>query len=80
MPGFLERLWRTGIVGTFLTGLFFVLPVFLTVVIVTWLIGKLEALLGPGTWLGAVLARAGGTIFGTHHATVGFWLGVAHGR
>ena len=73
----LRRLWRAGIIGNFLTGLFFILPVVLTVAIIGWLIGKLEGVLGPGTWLGELLSVGGSAIIGEHHATVSFWLGLA---
>ena len=36
MKRFLERIWKSGVVGTFLTGLFFILPVVLTVAIIGW--------------------------------------------
>lgn len=45
-PSLLKRLpWRR-LAGTFLTGLFAVLPIFVTLALVTWLIGVAESLLG----------------------------------
>lgn len=76
MGNLLGQLWRTGVVGTFLTGLFFVLPVVLTVAIMGWVISKLEGVLGPGTWLGELLSLGGSTIAGPNHATISFWLGI----
>jgi uncharacterized membrane protein len=76
MQAYLERLWRSGVVGTFLTGLFFILPVALTIAIVGWIIGKLQAALGPGTWLGDALSFGGSAIGGPQGSTVAFWLGV----
>ena len=76
MRGFIERIWRSGVVGTFLTGLFFILPVVLTIAIVGWIISKLQSILGPGTWLGDALSRGGGAIMGTQHSPVAFWLGL----
>lgn len=76
MRVFIERLWRSGVVGTFLTGLFFILPIVLTVAIVGWIISKLRAALGPGTWLGDVFSFGGGAIVGEQHGAVAFWLGV----
>jgi uncharacterized membrane protein len=76
MKGFLERIWKSGVVGTFLTGLFFVLPVVLTVAIIGWIIGRLQAALGPGTWLGNAFSRGGSAIIGPQDSSVAFWLGV----
>jgi uncharacterized membrane protein len=76
MKGFLERIWKSGVVGTFLTGLFFILPVVLTVAIIGWIIGRLQSALGPGTWLGDALSRGGSAIVGPQDTFVAFWLGV----
>jgi uncharacterized membrane protein len=76
MQAYLERIWRSGVVGTFLTGLFFILPVVLTIAIVGWIIGKLQAALGPGTWLGDAFSFGGSAIGGPQGSAVAFWLGV----
>jgi len=76
MQVYLERIWRSGVVGTFLTGLFFILPVVLTIAIVGWIIGKLQAALGPGTWLGDAFSFGGSAIGGPQGSAVAFWLGV----
>ena len=76
MRVFIERIWRSGVVGTFLTGLFFILPVVLTIAIIGWIISQLQAALGPGTWLGDVFSLGGSAIVGTQHSLVAFWLGV----
>lgn len=77
MQAYLERIWRSGVVGTFLTGLFFILPVALTIAIVGWIIGKLQAALGPGSWLGDAFSFGGSAIVGPGgNAAVAFWLGV----
>ncbi|TFH48044.1 MAG: DUF502 domain-containing protein [Lysobacterales bacterium] len=76
MQEYLLRIWRSGVVGTFLTGLFFILPVVLTIAIVGWIIGKLQAALGPGTWLGDVLSFGGSAIAGPRDSALAFWLGV----
>lgn len=75
MTNLLGRLWRVGIVRTFLTGLFFILPIALTIMIVAWLITKVQAVLGPDTWLGSALLAGGSAIIGPHHQQVAFWLG-----
>lgn len=76
MQAYLERIWRSGVVGTFLTGLFFILPVALTIAIVGWIIGKLQAALGPGSWLGDALSFGGRVIIGPQDSAIAFWLGV----
>jgi uncharacterized membrane protein len=76
MQAFIGRIWRSGVVGTFLTGLFFILPVVLTIAIVGWIVGKLQAALGPGTWLGDVLSFGGSAIIGPQDTAIAFWLGV----
>ncbi|GAB4387303.1 MAG: DUF502 domain-containing protein [Albidovulum sp.] len=73
----LLAIWRTGVVGTFLTGLFALLPVILTLLIMEWLIGRLSAALGPGTFFGDLITTGGVAIVGDHHKTLAFVLGVA---
>jgi uncharacterized membrane protein len=76
MQAFIGRIWKSGVVGTFITGLFFILPVVLTIAIIGWIIGKLQAALGPGTWLGDAFSLGGRAIIGEQHTIVAFWLGV----
>ena len=47
------------VAGPFLTGLVFLAPVLLTIVILQWLAGYVVAALGPGTLIGGALARGG---------------------
>ncbi|MFZ4687620.1 MAG: DUF502 domain-containing protein [Polymorphobacter sp.] len=47
------------VAGPFLTGLVFLAPVLLTIVILQWLSGYVIAALGPGTLIGGALARGG---------------------
>lgn len=76
MLDFLSRFWRTSILGTFLTGVLFLLPVVLTFFIVAWIVDFMRVSLGPGTYLGALLTRVGITIVGPEQDTLAFWLGV----
>lgn len=73
----LTAMWKTGVVATFLTGLFALLPVIVTVLIMQWLIGQLSAALGPGTFLGDLITSGGMAIVGEHHQSLAFVLGVA---
>ncbi len=47
------------VAGPFVTGLVFLAPVLLTIVILQWLSGYVVAALGPGTIVGGALARGG---------------------
>ena len=48
-------LWKTGILSTFLAGLFAVLPIVITVGIMAWVGGLLKAWLGPESFVGKAL-------------------------
>lgn len=73
----LSRFWRTSVLGSFLAGLLFLLPVVLTIVIVAWIIDFIRSALGPGTFLGSLLQTGGGYILGPEQTILSFWLGVA---
>jgi len=51
--------WKTGILSTFLTGLFAVLPIVITVGIMAWVGGLLKAWLGPESFVGKALFQMG---------------------
>ena len=55
----IEWIWRRGIVSTFLSGLFAVLPIVLTIAIMMWVAGYLKALLGPDSSVGKALESIG---------------------
>lgn len=73
---FLTYIWQRGIVSAFLTGLFVLLPVVLTFLIIEWLVTKLSSAFGPGTVLGDLMTSGGTTIVGPSHSVLAFWLGV----
>jgi len=52
-------LWKTGILSTFIAGLFAVLPIVITIGIMAWVGGVLEAWLGPGSLVGKALSQMG---------------------
>jgi uncharacterized membrane protein len=58
----------------FATGLLFLAPVLLTLIILNWLSGYLVAALGPSTPLGQVLGKAG--MFFTPSPLAAFWVGI----
>jgi len=72
-PGVVAR----KVAGLFLTGLFFLLPLILTVVALAWVLGQLGAVFGPGTFLGGLIASLGQVVtLGAAGAAAGFWLGL----
>jgi uncharacterized membrane protein len=49
----------TRIVGPFITGLVFLAPVLITIILIQWVAGYVVALLGPDTVIGSVFAQSG---------------------
>jgi uncharacterized membrane protein len=56
------KVWRQGIVSTFLAGLFIILPVVITLAIIGWVVGKLREWFAPDTLVGKALADLGHAI------------------
>lgn len=77
VKGFLKRLWHSGVIGTFLTGLVVLTPLILTLAILQWIMARLAGAFGPGTWAGDLLASAGAAVVGPNHGAVAFLLGFA---
>lgn len=55
----LTWIWQRGILSTFLTGLFALLPIMITVGIMTWAGGVLKEWLGPRSLVGRALSQLG---------------------
>lgn len=55
----MKWLWSKGIVGSFLTGFFTLLPILLTIGILVWVAGYAIAIFGPDTWIGSGLKYLG---------------------
>ena len=69
--------WRTGLLSTFLAGLFAVLPIMITVGIMAWVGGLLQAWLGPESYVGKALFQLGlRFVTDPTVASVLGWLGV----
>lgn len=62
------------VLSPFATGLLFLAPVLLTLILLNWLSGYLIAALGPDTPLGQLLGRAG--MFFTPSPLAAFWAGL----
>jgi uncharacterized membrane protein len=63
--------------GAFLTGLFFLAPILLTVVVLDWLAGYLTAAVGPESFIGQAIASGGSFVLGGEEAAIAFWAGLA---
>ena len=59
MRGAFGWFWRTGLLSTFLAGLFAVLPIVITIGIMAWVGGVLKAWLGPESFVGKALFQMG---------------------
>lgn len=62
------------IAGPFVTGMVFLAPVFLTVILLQWVAGYVTAAFGPGTVIGGVLAQSGMLV--TRSPLLAFWAGL----
>lgn len=60
MRRLLNWIWNHGILSTFLTGLFAILPLVLTIAIVVWVVGFIQGLVGPGSFVGERIEVLGG--------------------
>ena len=76
MKDFFKKIWSAKIAGSFLTGLFVLLPVVLTFVILNWVLSKVSGILGPNTLIGDLLSFGGGTLVGPGHTTLSFIIGL----
>jgi uncharacterized membrane protein len=76
MLDWISRFWRTSVIGSFLAGLLFLLPIVLTVFIAAYIVSLVRGAIGPGTILGDLLTRGGTYILGPSQDTLAFWLGV----
>src|SRR5215468_5329075 len=77
MLNWISRFWRTSVIGSFLAGLLFLMPIVLTVFIAAYIVNFVRGAIGPGTVLGDLLTWGGTYILGPSQDTLAFWLGVA---
>ncbi len=63
--------------GPFLTGMVFLAPVILTIVLLQWVGGYIRAALGPDSLIGSGLSRGGQLIVGMSAPVLAFWAGLA---
>ena len=60
MRRLINWIWSHGILSTFLTGLFAILPLVLTVALVVWVVTFIRGFVGPDTVVGNQIERLGG--------------------
>ena len=77
MLDWISRFWRTSVIGSFLAGLLFLLPIVLTAFIVAYIVNFVRGSIGPGTVLGDLFTWGGTYILGRSQDLLAFWLGVA---
>lgn len=65
------------LLGAFLTGLLFLAPVLLTIVLLQWLAGQIAAVVGPDSLVGQALASGGMFVASGVGPLLAFWIGVA---
>lgn len=83
MKRFLRRIWKRGILSTFLAGFFVVLPVAITLAIMAWMGAVVHRWLGPESTVGEALLNVGmrfatdestAMVLGWALALAGIWL------
>jgi uncharacterized membrane protein len=72
----IARMVPRGLLGTFFAGFLVLLPIIVTVLIISWLVGQVRYLFGPGSFFGDILVSAGSTIFGAGGDQLAFWIGM----
>lgn len=63
--------------GAFLTGLVFLLPFILTVIVLDWLAGYVRAAVGPESFIGGAISSGGSMVVGSRAEALAFWVGLA---
>ncbi len=86
MKRLFHAIWSRGILSTFLAGLLALLPLVITVAIIVWVAGYLNALFGPGSFLFETLTDVGrrvapgavseaiATVIGAALVIAGIWM------
>jgi uncharacterized membrane protein len=83
MQQFIRRIWYRWILSTFVTGVFALLPVMITVIIMSWVGNTLVGVLGPRTLIGTALREiglrfvtdpTGATLLGWVLVLLGIWV------
>jgi uncharacterized membrane protein len=70
-------IWSHGILSTFLTGMFAILPLVVTVAIVVWVVSFIRGFVGAETFIGSRIEQLGGAPAGTAATTFHYLFGWA---
>lgn len=62
--------------GAFVTGLLFLAPILVTIIVIDWLGGYVAAAVGPDSFLGRAVASGGRVVVGNEGAAFAFWIGL----
>jgi uncharacterized membrane protein len=73
MHGIIKGSWRR-VVGLFLTGLFTILPLVITLAVIAWVAGFIQRLIGPDSFVGRRLEQMGESFAGDN-ALLAYFLG-----
>tara|TARA_R110002167_G_scaffold338609_1_gene546255 strand:- start:185 stop:859 length:675 start_codon:yes stop_codon:yes gene_type:complete len=76
MKNLLQQIWSAKIAGNFIAGIFALLPVMLTFIILEWVSSKLSSIFGPGSLIGDMLASGGEALVGQNHRYLSFIIGI----
>jgi uncharacterized membrane protein len=62
--------------AAFVTGLLFLAPILVTIIVIDWLGGYVAAAVGPDSFLGRAIASGGRVVVGGEGAAFAFWVGL----
>ncbi len=62
--------------GAFVTGLLFLAPILVTIIVIDWLGGYVASAVGPDSFLGQAVASGGRFFVGNEGAAFAFWVGL----
>ncbi|MDO9487164.1 MAG: DUF502 domain-containing protein [Sphingomonadaceae bacterium] len=66
----------TRALAAFVTGLLFLAPIIVTIVVLDWLAGYVTAAVGPESFLGRAISSGGSVVVGGQGAALAFWVGL----
>jgi uncharacterized membrane protein len=70
------RVFAQRALGAFLTGLAFLLPFIITIIVLDWAAGYVLAAVGPDSFLGGAIVSGGSVIVGSRAEAFAFWVGL----
>ncbi len=70
------RSFATRAAAAFVTGLLFLAPIIVTIVVLDWLGGYVAAAVGPESFIGRAISSGGSVVVGGERAALAFWFGL----